>query len=78
MKFDAVARFCKRIPTVKSVLLSEILKNFGFGPKLPFYPFLENWIFLGFHNFNVCSNLVFENINSPGKDLMLVIIFSTK
>ena len=41
-KFDVVARFRETIPTVKSVLLFEILKNSGFGPKLPFYHFSKN------------------------------------
>ena len=45
-KFDMVARFRETIPTVKSVSSSKIYKNFGFLPKLPFYPFSENWNFL--------------------------------
>ena len=48
-KFDMVAIFRETIPTVKSVLSSEIYKNFGFLPKLSFWPFFENWNFLGSH-----------------------------
>ena len=47
-----VARFHETIPTVKSVLSSEIEKNSGFRPKLLFYPFSENYNFLRFYKMN--------------------------
>ena len=47
-----LSRFRKTIPTVKSVSSSEIYKNFGFLPKLQFYPFSKNWNFLGSYNIN--------------------------
>ena len=47
MKLNMMARFRETIPTVKSISSSEIEKNYGFLPKLPFYPFSKNWNFLG-------------------------------
>ena len=49
MKFDVVVRFHETIPTVKFGSSSEIKKNFGFLPKLQFYPFAENLNFPGFY-----------------------------
>ena len=49
-KFDVVARFHETIPTVKSVSSSNIYKNIGFLPKLPFCPFPKIGIFSGLAN----------------------------
>ena len=47
MKLNMMARFRETIPTVKSISSSEIEKNYGFLPKLPFYPFQKIGIFSG-------------------------------
>ena len=46
-KFDVVTKFREIISTEKSVSSSEVYKNFGFLPKLRFYPFLRKLDFLG-------------------------------
>ena len=53
MKFDVLARFRKMIPTVQSVLSSEVYRiNYIFLTEITILPFFHKLEFLGSYNTN--------------------------
>ena len=63
---------------VKSVSSSEILKNFGFLPKLLFYHFLENFNFLESYRVRLKDHVWFCKENKKkSKNKINIIYFNS-
>ena len=64
-KFDVIAKLRETISTEKSVPSFEFYKNFGFLPKLGFYPFLRKLDFLGVSQVGFIQRIILSKFGVP-------------